>query len=56
MSADFFPSKLTFLKNSSGIQSQYETVLIQIRPDLTSVTPYLGTNCLQRLSAGKELI
>ena len=38
---------ICFQKNSSGIQSECQTVWIQIRPDIFFVRPDLGPNCLQ---------
>ena len=54
-SADFF-SKLTFKKILSGILSECQTVLIQIRTD--SVGPDLGPNCFQRffITASRERV
>ena len=43
-----------FLQIISGIQSEWQTVWIQIRPNIL-VEPDLGPNCLQRLSEQRTL-
>ena len=57
-SADFF-SVLMFLKNLSGIQSEFQTDWIQIRPDFLSALIWVQTVCKcdqQTRLVGKELI
>ena len=47
----FFLYNYRFQKILSGTPSKCQTVWIQIRPNVLSVEPDLGQNCLQRSSA-----